>query len=159
MRKRLIGPTPTATSSTSDDDQWLDLASLASVELTSEDPSHPIEAALIAGDARGWRAAQPGAQTIRLLFDEPQSIRRIRLLFEEDALERTHEFVLRWSKDGGRSFTEIVRQQYNFSPPDTVHELEDYEVSLDGLTVLELGIVPHVGRSDVLASLRQLQLA
>ena len=157
MRKRLIGPT--ATSSTSDDDQWLDLASLASVELTSEDPSHPIEAALIAGDARGWRAAQPGAQTIRLLFDEPQSIRRIRLLFEEDALERTHEFVLRWSKDNGRSFTEIVRQQYNFSPPDTVRELEDYEVSLDGLTVLELEIVPHVGRVVVFASLRQLLLA
>ena len=157
MRKRLIGSK--TTSSTAADDEWLDLQSLASVELTSEDPSHPIEAALIAGDGHGWRAALPGEQTIRLLFDEPRNIRRIRLLFDEDAEARTHEFLLRWSNDGGQSYHEIVRQQYNFSPPDTVQELEDYDVSLDGLTVLELTVVPHIGRSDVFASLSRLQLA
>lgn len=157
MRKRLIGPA--ATSSTSADGDWLDLESLASVEITSEDPSHPIEGALSSSGGPGWRASQPGQQTIRLLFDAAQTIRRIRLLFEEAAAARTQEFVLRWSNDGGRSLQEIVRQQYNFSPPDTVREQEDYEVSLDGLTVLELGIVPHVGRDDVFASLRQFRLA
>lgn len=157
MRKRLIGQT--ATEPTSADDEWLDLESLASVEITSEDPSHPIEAALDPSGGWGWRAAQPGEQTIRMRFDEPQSIRRIRLLFEEDVVERTQQFVLRWSNDNGRSYQEIARQQYNFSPPDTAHELEDYEVSLDEVTVLELDIAPHIGRDDLFASLSELRLA
>ena len=158
MRKRLIGPTTAPEPSAEDD--WLDLERLASVELTSEDPYHPIEAALIPGLGQGgWRAQQPGEQTIRLLFDEPQAIRRIRLMFQEDATERTQEFVLRWSDNDGRTYHEIVRQQYNFSPQGTADELEAYEVSLDGLTVLELGVIPDIGRDDLLASLRELRLA
>lgn len=157
MRKTLIGQSAPAPKTAEDD--WLDVEHLATAELTSEDPSHPIEAALGRGPGPGWRAAEPGAQTIRLIFDEPQSIRRIRLLFEEDARERTQEFVLRWSPDNGQSYQDIVRQQYTFSPSGTVQELEDYEVSLAGLTVLELGVIPDIGRGDVCASLRELRLA
>ena len=93
----------------------------------SEDVDHPIESALIPRMGSGWRAAQPGEQTIRLRFDEPLRIKRIRLLFHEDEQERTQEFVLRWSPDGGQSYREIVRQQYNFSPPEAAREIEDYE--------------------------------
>jgi len=64
------------------------------------------------------RAAEPGAQTIRLLFDEPQELRRISLVFEEDEMMRTQEFVMRWSSDPGGPFREIARQQWNFSAPE-----------------------------------------
>src|SRR5437868_11727654 len=98
------------------DGPWLALDALARVELTSEDPAHPIEGALLPGSERGWRAAEPGAQRIRLLFHQPQQIRRILLRFVEAGVARTQEFLLRWSADGGRSFRDIVRQQYTFSP-------------------------------------------
>jgi hypothetical protein len=62
------------------------------------------------------------------------------LVFEETETERTQEFVLRWSPDGGRSFREIVGQQSNFSPPNTMREVEDFRVDLSSITVLELVI-------------------
>ncbi len=62
-------------------ENWLDLEPLVQVELTSEDESHPIESALIPGRGSGWRAAWPGEQTIRLLFNKPQKLQRIHLLF------------------------------------------------------------------------------
>lgn len=80
------------------------------VELTSEDPARPIESALAPGEGPGWRAAGHGEQTIRLLFDPPHPLRRIRLEFSETAVERTQEYVVRWSADG-RDFREVVRQQ------------------------------------------------
>ena len=59
---------------------WLDLETVARVEVTSEDAAHPIESALLTIGATGWRAQSPGEQTIRLLFEAPQRLRRIRLL-------------------------------------------------------------------------------
>lgn len=75
-----------------------------------------MESALAAGEMRFWRAADSGTQTIRLMFDQPQRLTRIAIVFEETAMERTQEFVLRWSPDGGSSFREIVHQQWNLSP-------------------------------------------
>ena len=60
MRKRLIHSHRDDGASSSP--PWLDLAQLAQVEITSEDPAFPIEAALIPGTHPGWRAAHPGAQ-------------------------------------------------------------------------------------------------
>jgi len=128
------------------------------VELTSEDAAHPIESALTPGAGPGWRAAQPGEQTIRLLFDEPQSVRHMRLLFQENERERTQQFILRWSSDRGQSYREIVRQQYNFSPPGTADECEDLDVQLEGVTTLELTIIPDISGSPICASLAQLRL-
>ena len=90
---------------------------------------------------------------------QPQRLTRIALVFEETETSRTQEFVLRWSGDGGRSFREIVRQQWNFSPPDTIHEVEEYRVELSGVTVLELVIVPDISRGSARASLKSLRLA
>jgi len=131
---------------------------LAQVEVTSEAAAHPIESALIPGAGPGWRAEEPGQQTVRLLFDEPQRVRHIRLLFQEDERQRTQEFVLRWSSDGGQSYREIVRQQYNFSPPGSTSECEDYDVNLDRVTALELAIVPDISGAPVCASLAELRL-
>ncbi len=132
---------------------------MVQVEITSEDAGYPIESALIPGIGSGWRAAQPGEQTLRLLFDEPLRLNRIHLAFHEDKQERTQEFVLRWSADGGQSYREILRQQYNFSPPDAAPEVEDYNLDLDGVTALELKIVPDISGGGALASLAQLRLA
>jgi hypothetical protein len=157
MRKRIIGHGHRDVSAT--EQGWVDLERLAQVEITSEDIDHPIESALIPGTGSGWRAAQPGEQTLRLLFDEPLRLRRIHLVFHEDEQERTQEFVLRWLPDGGQSCREIVRQRYNFSPPGAAREVEDYDIDLDGVTALELTIVPDISGGSTRASLAQLRIA
>jgi hypothetical protein len=137
---------------------WLDLGVLADVELTSEDTAHPVEAALVSGDGSGWRASEPGRQSIRLVFHSPQRLRRIRLRFHEAEAERTQEFTLRWSPDGGRTFREVVRQQYTFSPAGATSEVEDLTVDLAAVTALELTIIPDQhGRAY--ASLAEWRLA
>jgi len=157
MRKRLIMPIPQ--DAPPRDEGWLDLDRAAVVEVTSEEKDYNIESALVSGGTQGWRAASPGTQTIRLLFDQPQRLRRISLVFEESETERTQEFVLRWSPDGGHSFREIVRQQWNFSPPNTIREVEEYRVKISDVTVLELVIVPDISRGTTRASLKSLRVS
>jgi hypothetical protein len=157
MRKRIIGRDLGKVSAA--EPNWLNLERLAQVEVTSEEAGHSIESALIPGLDTGWRAAQPGEQTIRLLFDKPLGLKLIHLVFHEEDQARTQEFVLRWSPDGGQSYREIVRQQYNFSPPDAAFEVEDYDVDLNGVTGLELRIVPDLSGGSARASLAQLRLA
>ena len=157
MRKRVFTPTPQGIQS--HDEGWLDLDRAGVVEVTSEDKDYPMEAALVEGEMRGWRAADSGTQTIRLIFDEPQSVKRVALVLEETETERTQEFVLRWSPDGGRSFREIVRQQWNFSPPTTTREIEDYHVELSDVTALKLVIVPDIRRGAARASLKSLRVS
>jgi hypothetical protein len=161
MRKEIINPV--SQEAKPSQSRWLDVENLARVEITSEDSAHPIESALqtATGSATGpgWRAAQPGPQTIRIIFDAPTKLRQIYLEFVEKDATRTQEFVLRWSPDQGKSFTEIVRQQYNFNPPSTISEREEYQVDLAGVTLLELNIVPAIDRSEVRASLARLLLA
>jgi hypothetical protein len=157
IRKRVISPIPP--DSPLADEDWLDVERMAQVEVTSEEVAHPIESALLPGEQSGWRAAQPGRQAIRVTFDHPQRLRRIRLLFIETDIARTHEFTLRWSPDGGRSYRDIVRQQWNFSPLTATRELEDYHVELSGVTALELTIVPDQRGGEARASLAQWRLA
>jgi hypothetical protein len=156
MRKRIITATPETVRSRAE--AWLDVERAAIVELTSEDKDYPIESAFVSVDARGWRAAAPGSQTIRLVFDQPQRLKHISLVFEENETARTQEFVLRWSS-GGSSFREIVRQQWNFSPPETIREVEEYQVELSNVTVLELIIVPNMNGGAARASLKSLRLS
>jgi hypothetical protein len=157
VRKRLISQTlPSPGLSTQ---EWLNVGRLASVEVTSEEDGYPIECALLRGEKRGWRAANVGTQIIRLIFDEPQKLRRIWLVFEDTENARTQEFVLRWSADTEHSFREIVRQQWNFGQPNAVRETEDYAVEIPGVKTLELVIVPDISGGAARASLRNLRLA
>ncbi|ATX80640.1 hypothetical protein Ga0123461_2235 [Mariprofundus aestuarium] len=157
MRKRIITQGIQETSETAFN--WLNLEEIAEVEISSEQEGFPIEAALIADSGSCWQAADSGEQTIRLLFDQPQSIRVIRLLFQEQHQERTQEFVLRWSPDQGDNFHDISRQQYNFSSPDSTRQLEIYHVDLDGVTALELCIIPNISGGDTRASLTEWRIA
>ena len=141
------------------DQAWMEVDRIASVEVSSEESGYPIESALLPEGKGGWRAADPGMQTIRLIFDEPQKLRRIVVVFEDTENSRTQEFVLRWSPDIQYSSREIVRQQWNFSPPDSVRETEDYPVELSEVKVLELVIVPNKSGGEVRASLMSFRLA
>src|SRR5438094_1023265 len=89
---------------------------------------------------------------------QPQKLKQISLVFEEKEVARAQEFVLRWSFDGGNSFREIVRQQWNFSPPETIREVEEYQVELSNVTILELSIVPNTSGGPARASLKSLRL-
>ncbi|MDX8391370.1 MAG: hypothetical protein R8K53_02220 [Mariprofundaceae bacterium] len=155
MRKRMIERENKAVSQA--EHAWLNLQTLAQVEMTSEDAAHPIEAALVAGGG-SWRAGESGEQTIRLLFDEAQDVQLIRLLFVEEEQQRTQEFVLRFSTDG-QEFHDVARQQYNFSAPDSLRELEDYRVDLTAVTALELNIIPNISGGDARASLAEWRVA
>jgi hypothetical protein len=141
------------------DKAWLDLESLAQVEVSSEEAQHPIEAALLPGVSAGWRAAAPGQQLVRLMFDKPQNLRLIHLVFDEHEQERLQEYTLRWCSSVGQPYREIVRQQYNFSPPSTSREIEDYKVNLDSCAELELSIVPDLRGSAAHASIAEFRLA
>ncbi len=156
MRKRII--TPELKDSTSPEEHWLNLEEIAEVEISSEDSAHPIEYALLPGNTSGWRAAGPGEQTIRLFFANPQRLRRILLHFVETTIERTQEYVLRWSADGGQTFQEIVRQQWNFSPEGSTSEIQDRQVELSAVTMLELSITPDIRGGEAIASLAKLRL-
>jgi hypothetical protein len=155
MRKRIIQPASPA--ATPEDANWLPIDQLAEVEVSSESESAPIEAALLPGGT-GWRAAAPGEQTIRLQFDSPQRVRRIRLRIQEETTPRLQEYVLSWSAEGGQP-REIVRQQYNFSP-GTNQQIEDYRVELEAVKTLELKIIPDLNRgSSAMASVAELRVA
>jgi len=156
MRKRLVTPAPAIRQAQSEG--WLDLEHAATVEVTSEDKGSPIESALSLAPGSGWRAAEPGAQTIRLVFDEPQELKRISLVVEEHEMIRTQEFVLRASSNHGGPFREIVRQHWNFSAPTSTREVEDYHVELSDVIVLELTIVPNISGGAARASLKSLRL-
>ena len=157
VRKRIVTPTPTIV--TTAEEGWLDPEHVATVEVTSEDKDFPIESALSLEPRLGWRAAQPGTQTIRLVFDEPQELKRISVVFEENEMVRTQEFVLRASPKPGGPFREIVRQQWNFSPPTSAREAEDYRVELSEIVTLELTIRPNISGGAACASLKSLRVS
>ena len=157
MRKTLINQ-PTKKTQPSDL-IYLDLEHLAQVEISSECQDHPIESALVDGSETGWQAADPGEQTIRLIFDQPQSIKHIALLFDEQEQSRTQEFVLLWRMDSEDYFREIRRQQYHFSPPLTTQEIENFTVDLNQLKALELRIIPDISGGEARAKLTRLRLS
>lgn len=156
MRKRIISLEAEAPLPELD---WLDLADVAEIEITSEDPEHPIEAALIPGREGGWRAEEPGPQVIRIRFNQPEDLEHIHVAFVEERKARTQEFTLRCWKEGQPQPVEIVRQQYNFSPPQTWREVEDFQVALRAVSLLELTILPDISHGPAKATLAQLRIA
>jgi hypothetical protein len=158
MRKRIVGPSRVSGRQKTGQ-AWLDLEQIATIEVTSEEPNFPVESVFSSEDGAGWRASQKGVQQIRIIFDQPVTLRRIQLHFLEPALERTQEFSLRWSSAEGGTPKEIVRQQWNFSPTGSTREMEDYEVSLDGVAMLELAITPDLTRREAPATLAKWRVA
>ena len=94
---------------------------------------------------------------IVLEFDRPQTISRLVYEVEEPARERTQEVRVEVSEDGGRSYRQIVVQEYNFSPGGATYQREELRFHLRGVTHLRLTIVPHNSGSGT-ATLTALRL-
>jgi len=159
MRKSIVSPSAVAATPISD--LWRELERIARVEISSEDEQFPIEHALGKKETTGWRAAATGPQLIRLHFDEPLNIKRLRLHFVDKAAERSQEFAV--YAGSGPELKEVVRQQWSFSPHGSTEEIEDYTVNLSGITTLEVRIDPDRShdpkQSRHYASLQSLKLA
>lgn len=159
MRKSIVSPS--AVAQTQIDEVWRNLERIARVEISSEDASFPIEQALGKKETAGWRAAETGPQLIRLHFDEPLNIKRLRLHFVDKTTERSQEFAV--FAGSGHELKEVVRQQWTFSPYGSTEEIEDFALNLSGITTLELKIDPDRSHdpkmSQAYASLQSLKLA
>jgi hypothetical protein len=158
LRKQIIKGLPAASTPMSGE---IDVAAVATVLVTSEDPGHPVDHAF--DDRRGpgatrWVAGEPGEQTVNLAFDAPQTIRRVVLEVEEHEVARTQEVQLAVSVDGGQTYRELVRQEYNFSPPGTTFEREDWAVNAEGVTHLRLWVKPDKGGKPCRATITSLVL-
>lgn len=138
--------------------EFLDLESLAQVEISSENPGYPIESALLDDGGSGWQAATTGEQMVRLIFDQPVDVKCILLVIDELVLPRTQEFALYWLRHGDRCYQEILRQQFIFSPPNTCQQVERYSVDLKRLKILKLNIMADINNSDVLATLAKFRV-
>src|SRR3974377_2638798 len=108
MRKTRLSPIGNSSAAAEHDGLYLEQATR--VEVSSEAEGYPVEGALLKDVRGGWRASEPVMQTIRLLFDHPQTIRVIRLVFKEKEFARTQEFVLRWLPQETCDWREVVRQ-------------------------------------------------
>ena len=139
----------------------IDIAAVATVLVTSESPDHPVDLAF--DDRRGpggsrWIAGETGEQELILAFDAPQTIRQVGLEIEEPEIARTQELHLSTSCDGGQTYRELLRQEYNFSPPGTTFEREQWAVTAQGVTHLRLVIKPDKGGNPRRATVTSLVL-
>jgi uncharacterized protein (DUF736 family) len=158
MRKRIVGSNGSDAGDKLDHER-LDLEQIATVEVTSENPEFPIEAVFSQKDGPGWRASEKGRQQIRIIFDEPVSLRPIQLTFHETESERTQEIAIRWSPSAGSPTMEILRQRWNFSPSGSTTEKEDFTVDLQPVALLELSIQPDVSKDGAFATLASCRLS
>jgi hypothetical protein len=153
LRKLIIKPHPATPDATTGE---IDIATVATVQVTSEAPEHPIDHAFDEHRGQGgtrWVAGELGEQTVILAFDAPQTINQILLEVEELEVLRTQELQLCLSCDGGRTYRELLRQEFNFSPAGTTFEREKWTVSAQGVTHLRLVIKPDKGGKPCRASL------
>jgi hypothetical protein len=157
LRKQILEH-PTIPSSSGDE---INVPAVATVLVTSESTDHPIEHVFDGSRGPGgtrWVAALPGEQTVILVFDEPQSIRRIIMEAEEQSVSRTQELAFGVSQDGGQTYRELLRQEFNFSPTGTTFEREEWAVSADNVTHLRLSLKPDKGNQMCVATLTTLAL-
>jgi len=137
---------------------WLDVKALARFEATSEDSRYPIESAF-EQDGQGWRAVEIGEQAIRLFFDQPQWIQRIRLCFHEPETECAQQFTLHWSTDHTSELKPLIQQSWDFKSAESIMQIEDYEVDLKGVRLLQLVVSPEIKHDPAVATLVSWHLA
>ena len=65
---------------------------------------------------------------------------------EEPARERTQEVRIEVSEDGGRSYRQILVQEYNFSPGGATYQREELRFNLHGVTHLRSDDCPEQER-------------
>jgi hypothetical protein len=102
--------------------------------------------------------AQPDrTERLQFEFDEPQSIRRLIFEAEERDRARTQEVRIEVSTDDGRTYRQVLVQEYSFSPQGATFQREDLRFELDGVTHLRLTVIPNKNGSGA-ASLTSLRV-
>ena len=135
-----------------------DIPALATVLVTSEAPDHPVDHLFDASDGPGgtrWIAAADGEQTLVLAFDAPQTIRAVGIEAEEPGATRTNVLTISLSDDGGRTYRERIRQEFNFSP-GTSFEREEWSMPAERVTHVRIVIQPDKGNAPHRATLTSL---
>jgi hypothetical protein len=139
----------------------IDIARHATLAYSSEDPDHLLEHLIDGHCGRGatrWASARPNtAERIVLEFDDPQRISRLVYEVEECSQPRTQEVRVEVSTDHGRTYRQVLAQDYTFSPQGATFQHEDLRLDLPAITHLSLTIVPNKGGSGV-ATLTSLRL-
>ena len=138
-------------------DPWLGIDAIAGIGVTSEAEGASVESVFDLDSETGWRAENSGVQVIRITFGEPKTIRRIQLEFRESQFERTQEFTLQARTAGGER-TEVIRQQWTFSPQGSTQEVEDYRLNLNNISIMELTINHDLNYGRAHASLVHLRI-
>src|SRR2546421_6601819 len=144
LRKRPL-ETDATTNARADDE--IDIAGCATIAYSSEDPAHPVEHLLDGRSGPGagrWMSARPDTtEHIVVEFDRPQAISRLVYEVEESMRERTQEVRVEVSEDGGRTYRQILVQEYTFSPGGATYQREEQRFNLRQVTHLRLTIVPN----------------
>jgi len=139
----------------------MDIAACATVAYSSEDRDHPVENLFDEDSGPGgtrWLSARPDTiEHIVVEFDQPQTISRLVYEVEETVRERTQEVRVEVSDNGGRTYRQILVQEYNFSSRGATYQREEQRLSLPRVTHLRLTIVPNKSGSGT-ASLTALRL-
>jgi hypothetical protein len=156
LRKQILS-NPSATGAPRADVK--DIPALATVFVTSEAPAHPVDYLFDASGGPGgtrWMAGADGEQTVVLAFDAPQTIRAIGIEAEEPSATRTNVLIVSLSGDGGRTYQERIRQEFNFSQPGTTFEREEWAVPAERITHVRVVIQPDKGHAPHRATLTSL---
>jgi len=143
VRKQILPRPPVESTSF---EAGIPVAEVATVQVTSEQGNHPIDNVFDNRQGPGgsrWIADGPGEQTLILVFDSPQTIRKVSLEVEELWVSRTQE---------------LVRQEFTFSPPSTSFEREVWSVAAEGVTHLRIDIKPDKGGRVAQATLTSLSI-
>ncbi|WP_447985054.1 discoidin domain-containing protein [Nitrospira sp. Nam74] len=161
LRKHIVKQDPSETVPPATSASMISIPDVASVLVSSEDPLHPIDHVFDDHNGPGgtrWLAGEVGEQTIILAFDRPQRLQKVNLEIEESEVSRTQEVSLAVSVDEGHRYHEILRQEYNFSPPNTTFEREWWAVPVENMTHLRLVIKPDKGDKPSRATVTSLKL-
>jgi hypothetical protein len=138
----------------------LDLASCATIGFSAEDPEHPVDNLLDDHDGPGgtfWSSDRPNTpEQLVVEFDTPRDLSRLVYEVEETRAERTQAVRVEASRDSGRTYRDLLMQEYVFSPHGATFQREDIRLQATALTHLRLTIVPNKGGSGkaTLTSLR-----
>jgi F5/8 type C domain len=139
----------------------VDIASCATIAYSSENPVHPVEHLLDGRSGPGatrWISARSDViEQIVVEFDQPQTISRLVYEVEEAVRERTQEVRVEVSEDGGRTYRQLLVQQYTFSPGGATYQREEQRLNLHQVSHLRLTIVPNKNGSGT-ATLTSLRL-
>jgi F5/8 type C domain-containing protein len=125
----------------------IDIANCATIAYSSENPAHPVEHLLDGHGGTGatrWISARSDVtEQIVVEFDEPQTISRLVYEVEETMRERTQEVRVEVSGDEGRTYRQVLVQEYTFSPAGATYQREEQRLNLHQASHLRLTIAPN----------------